>query len=200
MTQIGDNFYYEGEIMSFSDDLERGGDGEAMVLELLRKKYPSAVRIPNKFSFYDIWIPEIGKSIEVKCDFKSCETGNIVIEVAMYGKPSGLLVTKADFWVFYDGERLVKITPQKIFEFIILEKCEWLHIIGAGDSVKKKAYLLPKAKFFKQCDEIEWALGGEERGGVSQPEPTCVPEDPADPFPDDDFNGYDLPYQHSLID
>ena len=73
--------YEKGEIEveknnSFVEDLGRGKQVEQMLLNKLKSKYPSAAII-DKFKGYDIWIPEIHKSIEVKADEKSNYTGNI---------------------------------------------------------------------------------------------------------------------------
>ena len=51
------------------------------------------------FKDYDIYVPEINKSIEVKSDEKSKYTNNIVVEVEFNGKPSALSTSKADYWV-----------------------------------------------------------------------------------------------------
>lgn len=133
---------------SFSDDLAVGEQVEELLLTIMRKKYPCAVKIPNKFSDYDIFIPETGKKIEVKQDKKSNHTGNIVIEIEMFGKPSGLMATKADLWVFYDGNEFMSISPQDIIKFIFLNKLVHVEFIGSGDTQKKKAFLLNKEQFF----------------------------------------------------
>jgi hypothetical protein len=62
---------------TFKRDLDRGKKIELYVLKQIRLIFPSATLIENKFKFYDIFIPEIEKKIEVKCDEKSQETGNI---------------------------------------------------------------------------------------------------------------------------
>ena len=40
------------------------------------------------------------ETFEVKCDYGATTTGNLFIEYESRGKPSGLAVTKADWWVF----------------------------------------------------------------------------------------------------
>jgi hypothetical protein len=133
---------------TFKDDLKRGIDIELQVLNIIQKKYPSASLI-NKFKGYDIWIPELHKSIEVKSDLKSNYTNNIVIEIEMFGKPSGLMVTKADYWVFYDGNQYVLIQPMEIVRCIFLNKLNYVEFIGNGDTASKKAFLVKKDILFK---------------------------------------------------
>ena len=130
--------------LTFKKDLDRGVKIEDKLLNHLKFKYPAATKIEGYFPNYDIWIPEISKSIEVKSDEKSLETGNILIEIEMYGKPSGLLKTTAHYWVFYDGKNFLWTTPRKIFECILLNKLTYVSFIGNGDNQQKKAILINK--------------------------------------------------------
>ena len=129
---------------TFNRDLKRGVEVELMVLDSIRKKYPCALKIEGKFKGYDIWIPEVGISIEVKCDQKSQDTGNLVVEVFMFGKPSGLMSTTADLWVFYDGIDFIYIPTERLKEMIILEGLRLVSFVGKGDREIKKAYLVKK--------------------------------------------------------
>jgi hypothetical protein len=139
---------------SFHKDLESGIAVERKVLGQIKKKYPCAVLI-NGFKGYDIWIPEIHKSVEVKADFKSNETGNVLIEIEMNGKPSALTTTKADWWVFYDGTYYAYTTPYRIRNFIESNGYPLIeNLLGYGDKATKKAYLLPKLLFFRDAIKI----------------------------------------------
>jgi|TARA_Y100000296_G_C4974078_1_gene157341 hypothetical protein len=134
-------------VTTFVRDLDAGKSIEGMVLDLIKPKYPAATIINGYFPGYDIWIPEIHKSVEVKSDKKSQETGNIVIEVEMFEKPSALFSTKADYWVFFDGFNFLWTTPKRIFECVILNKLRLAEFIGKGDSDFKKAFLVNKNLF-----------------------------------------------------
>lgn len=52
------------------------------------------------------WFYEIvsGKKVEVKSDRLAEKTGNIYIEYESRGKPSGIMTTEADVWVYKFGE------------------------------------------------------------------------------------------------
>ena len=89
--------------MSFNEDLHTGEAMKQEVLKEIQKKYPQAYKIEGYFKDYDIYIPELSKSVEVKRDYKSKDTGNLVIELTFDGKPSALLTTKADYWVFFSS-------------------------------------------------------------------------------------------------
>jgi hypothetical protein len=129
--------------MSFATDLERGLEVERKVLKIIQKKYPQA-HIVTALKEYDIWIPEIEKGIEVKYDPMSCKTGNIVIEFEMNGKPSALMATGADWWIFYDGEVMFSITPREIIQVIFNKMLTYRMFTGIGDMFAKKAFLVPK--------------------------------------------------------
>lgn len=132
----------------FQNDLERGLEIENRVLSILRKKYPTASLI-NAFKGYDIWIPELHKSVEVKYDPMSNQTGNIVVEIEMYNKPSGLMASTADYWVFYDGEMYVIMPIKNIFKCIFDCKLQYVEFVGKGDTRTKKAFLVDKNTLFK---------------------------------------------------
>jgi len=134
--------------MTFQTDLQRGLEIEERVLAILRKKYPCATLV-NAFKGYDIWIPEIDKAVEVKFDPMSKETGNIVVEIEMYGKNSGLMATQADYWVFYDGEMFVIMPVKNIFKCIFESKLQYVEFVGNGDTRPKKAFLVNKNTLFK---------------------------------------------------
>lgn len=129
--------------MSFATDLERGLEVERKVLKIIQKKYPEA-HILTALKEYDIWIPEIEKGIEVKYDPMSCKTGNIVIEFEMNGKPSALMATGADWWIFYDGEVVFSLTPREIIQVIFNKMLTYRMFTGIGDMFAKKAFLVPK--------------------------------------------------------
>ena len=134
-------------VTTFKQDLQRGIDVEQKVLSILKKTYPSASLI-DKYKGYDIWIPETHKSVEVKYDPMSNTTGNVVIEIWMYEKPSALLTTTADYWVFHDDNVFVSIPPKRIFECIMTNEIPLRVFTGNGDTVSKKAYLVRKDLLF----------------------------------------------------
>lgn len=133
--------------MSFAVDLHIGQVIELQVLALIQRKYPCAC-IVDRFKGYDIWIPEIAKSIEVKSDQKSKYTGNIVIEIEFNGKPSALMTTTADFWVFYDGLQYILLTPKQIIYCIFMNQLQYVSFVGKGDIKEKKAFLVAKDALF----------------------------------------------------
>jgi hypothetical protein len=139
---------------TFHEDLERGKAIERKALDVIRKKYPCASLI-EAFKGYDIWIPELHKSIEVKYDSMSNETGNIVVEIEMSGKASALITTTADYWLFYDDHVFVLIKPMSIVNCIFQEKLTFVEFVGNGDRSRKKAFLVPKHLLFQHGKQLE---------------------------------------------
>lgn len=128
---------------AFKRDFSVGHQFEHKVLNKIQEKYPTAVLVPGKFKPYDIFIPEKDLKVEVKVDLKSQETKNILIELKMYGKKSGLLSTKADYWIIFTGKEYLWTTPKKIIECIIMNNIPSQKVLGAGDDAEKDACLIP---------------------------------------------------------
>jgi len=132
--------------MSEYKESKKDGDvGEEEILKILQHKYSKAYidNIGKANSDWDIFIPEINEGIEVKNDYKSKDTGNLVIEVEMNGKLSALSKTKAKYWVFITGYRYIWISPLEIYRFLE-QHFEYGRVpfIGEGDTKEKKAYLV----------------------------------------------------------
>lgn len=141
------------KVSTFFQDLERGMVAEDFVLTLMKRVYPCATKI-NAFPGYDIWVPELHEGVEVKADLMSNETGNFVIEIEFDGKPSGLEVTTAAYWMLWDSHRLVMITPFHLKRFIKTLQIEPKEFTAKGDMKSKKAYLVPKKELFEKCKPI----------------------------------------------
>ncbi len=133
---------------SFQESLVVGKESEKIVLNRIKNKYPSAYIKDGYFKEFDIFIPEIDTSVEVKKDFMSKYTGNVVVEVQMNGKLSALSTTKADWWVFHlDEEEFIFITPEQIRDMINKENFKSVQFTGKGDCASKIAYLIQKHYF-----------------------------------------------------
>ena len=142
--------------MEFKKALLDGKKSEKTVLNIIQKKYPNAFIKSGYHKEYDINIPEISQTVEVKKDFKSQETGNIVVEIEMNGEPSGLSTTTADWWVFHTNpECLIWIAPETIKEMLLIEEFGIVEFTGKGDYVSKIAYLIPDKYFFFYCYKMQ---------------------------------------------
>jgi len=89
------------------------------------------------------------KSIEVKRDFRSLETGNVFIEYSSRGKASGISKTEADFYcIIISDERYIFVSTKEL-----KEKCR--KYLGTnrdkrgGDEDTSKGILLPLIDLMK---------------------------------------------------
>ena len=141
-------------VSKFDEDLEVGHNAENKVLKLLQTQYPSARILNGYCKEMDIFVPETVKGYEVKQDFKSEHTGNIVVEVAMYDKPSGLMTSKAHAWIFVTPSQYVFVERERIKDCIIENNLQFVNFVGNGDTVAKDAYLIKKDLLFKYAYKI----------------------------------------------
>jgi hypothetical protein len=146
------------ENRKFKESLSFGAKVEEYVLSQIQKKYPEA-HMPGGYNKnWDIFIPEIKKGIEVKCDMSSNVNLKMLVEVTMNNKPSALLTTNAFYWVFYDGFSLFWIKPIEIMKAILIEGIRVAEFTGGTDKYAKKAYFVPKEIIRKYSDVISEPL------------------------------------------
>mgnify|MGYP003131932831 CR=1 FL=1 len=150
----------------FQNDLIEGEKTENKVLDLIKtgdnplfgEPYPNAYKIDGYFKDYDLFIPEINVRIEVKQDKKSKHTGNYVIEVEYGGNESALTTTKADYWVFWDGECYIWTTPWRIKESV--KGLPLREFKARGDDKFKKAYLCPTGRIKNSAEYVIYEIHG----------------------------------------
>lgn len=135
-------------------NLAEGEATEEIIMAEMRNQGLSPIKIPGKFSDFDIFVPETQKTYEIKRDWKSQETGNVVIETWMYGKPSGLMATKADQWIIDIRTEWIHITPEAIKDCIIQTGQTLQTFIGQGDRKAKQAYLIPSQQLKKYASIV----------------------------------------------
>lgn len=138
--------------MGFKEDSERGGRVEGALLKRLKQAFPASERVFGNHPEYDIKIPEINKTVEVKYDPKSQETGNVVIEY-FHRKPSALSVSEADYWMFDLGDREIWIERAGILDCILSAGLEPVRITGAADRYAKWVFLVPRELLIRYSTE-----------------------------------------------
>lgn len=130
--------------MEYPKSKKVGDIGEEEILKKVLPKHPDAYidDIGKANSKWDIFLPRANYGIEVKIDFKSNYSKNILIEVEMNGKLSALSVTKARYWVIITGYRYIWITPLQIYRFLELHpEYGRAELTGIGDNKSKIAHL-----------------------------------------------------------
>ena len=140
--------------MTFKQDLKIGKQTEVKIMNLCEKMGHKPIPVEGKFKGYDFFVADTKLAYEVKYDPKSVQTGNLVIEIEMYGKPSGLMSTIADWWIFDTEKELITISPTQIKDCIVTENPKMVTFTGPGDDVPKKAYLIKKTQLMKYAEKI----------------------------------------------
>jgi hypothetical protein len=109
----------------FKTDLQQGELGEKVIAEFLQTKGYTIMEY-NKTMSYDLKVERGGNTttIEIKTDrweyFKDNITNNMFIEVECSGKPSGVMGTNADYFIYYypDFEIMYLISVNDIRKLI----------------------------------------------------------------------------------
>jgi len=128
--------------MGFAEDLKQGESVEINLLNRLRLIFPQARKAEGYHPEWDIEIPELKKTIEVKYDPMCQKTGNVVIEY-YHNKPSALSVSAADYWVINTGKGEYWFSREGLLECILVEGMEPVCIHGPQDRHPKWVFLIP---------------------------------------------------------
>ena len=80
---------------------------------------------------------------EVKHDLQAPRTGNVAIEVAHNGDPSGILTSKATWWVIVVGRKAIIVKKDDLLNFVLAGK---FREVPAGDGMKSVVRLVPAEK------------------------------------------------------
>lgn len=132
---------------SWQDKIKKGRYVERQVLRWIKKTYDKDAFIPGGYlPEYDIDSKAMG-NIEVKEDRIAHHTDNYAIEfVNGNGKPSGIEITTAKFFVIVDYEYLILI-PTESLKFV-LNNCQNKKIIDMGDRFPNgncsRGWLIPR--------------------------------------------------------
>lgn len=138
----------------FDTSLSIGKIREAELIDFFKSKGHKPIPIPGKFSGFDFFLANTKQGYEVKQDWKAHYSGNLVVEVEMYGKRSGLMATTADWWIFDTKTEFIFITPETIKDLIIENNPPLRQFTGKGDTQPKKAYLIPVDTIKKYAKSI----------------------------------------------
>ena len=138
----------------FDTSLSVGKLREAELIEFFQSKGHKPIPIPGKFSGFDFFLANTKQGYEVKQDWKAHYSGNLVVEVEMYGKRSGLMATTADWWIFDTKTEFIFITPKQLKDLIVETNPPLRQFTGKGDSQPKNAYLIPVQRIKNYASSI----------------------------------------------
>ena len=133
---------WEGDRLSFDLDLEIGKRVERSWIDRMKVAFRQTYQTFGEDSRYDIAVPELSVTIEVKYDPKSRETGNVVVEY-YHNQPSGILTSTATHWLFDLGEEELWFDRRSLIGCILMSGEKPVQIHGPGDRHAKAVFLIP---------------------------------------------------------
>lgn len=121
----------------FKDDLEVAKATEKEIALLLQNKYNANIIGFEDSNKYDILAEMKGKefTFEIKEDLMCEKTGNVSLEFEYRGKPSGISVSQADFYIYKihakDGIKYV-LHPTGVLKKMVEDKL-YFRVVSGGD-------------------------------------------------------------------
>lgn len=144
---------------NFKKDLEKSEIGVNILVEHLKKKGVTDVELCQTKEYDIAYFNEINQrvTIEVKEDFMYTKTGNVAIEYMQRGKPTGISVSCADYYVYKLSSDFYSIKcdtlKQKLKESLRTKETKKK---TTHDSYKEIGLLLVPAQVFKSwCNRID---------------------------------------------
>ena len=139
----------------FNRDLPIAQKTEAEVARLVESKVKDAKlkEICNNKD-YDLLFDFSGMEVklEVKEDFFAHKSGNTVIEFESRGMPSGIVTSKADYWIYKIHESNgINFYISKVSEIKkAIDKKKWFRIVEGGDAESGTKMFLFRLERFKE--------------------------------------------------
>lgn len=138
---------------NFQEDINLGEEGECFIKNFLISKGFKFIS-ENKNNKFDLLMSYNNRFIkyEIKTDVllsKEKDTGNLVVEFESRGKPSGISVTEADYFVYFIPKlkEIWNIKVEKLKN--IIKNNNFKQVIGGDLDSNTKMYLINRKKFKK---------------------------------------------------
>ena len=137
---------------NFSKDIDIGEDGEDFIKKFLINKGYNFIS-DNKDYRYDLlmYYKDKNYTYEIKTDVyvsPGKDTGNLVVEFESRGKPSGISVTEADFYVYF-MPKLNEVWNIRVDELKKLIKSNNFKKVSGGDEGSETKMYLIKRNLYK---------------------------------------------------
>ena len=129
--------------MTLADDLEIGNKIEREWLDKMLVAFRETYQTFGKDSRFDLAVPELNVTIEVKYDPRSQDTGNVVVEYH-HMKPSGILTSEATPWLLDLVDEEMWFSRAGLLRAVMLSGVKPVQIHGPDDRHPKMVFLIPK--------------------------------------------------------
>jgi hypothetical protein len=143
----------------FKKDLPIARNTEKEIATLLEKQYGAKILSFEDTNKYDILVLIKGKKIkiEIKEDFTGETTGNVGLEFSCRGKPSGIEVSEADYYIYKlhtmdYGIQYVLHSTAALKKMIA--NGEYFRIVNGGDKGSNSMNYLFKYNMFVRTGKI----------------------------------------------
>jgi hypothetical protein len=137
--------------MGFGSDLAFGKQYEKLLLDYI--EHDTVEFAPKCCKGWDVALTYEGYTVkyEVKSDRMACTTGNVAIEIACNGKPSGVSSTEANFYAYFivypTMSPTLYLIPTDALKELIIDK-KYRRVKG-GDGWRSEMVLVPIADFYE---------------------------------------------------
>jgi len=125
----------------FNDKLKLGQEYEELAIQKIKLKYNVALVKRKDDNTYDFKTSD-RKTYEVKADLKSATSKNFFIEYEGFGKPTGIDVTKAKYYILTDGSSYYMIRTKLLKELTINNS---YYRYTMNDISLTRGYIIPKS-------------------------------------------------------
>lgn len=135
---------------NFRRDLKVGQQTEKEAAEKLKQHFNFDSLEFNNDKKYDIkaTIGEVSRTYEVKTDLMCGQTGNFALEYECRGKPSGIVTTEADYWIYKldDGFYMISVESLKN----LIDEGKYFRMVSGGDRGSNTKMFLFKLPLMKE--------------------------------------------------
>ena len=136
----------------FNKDLPTAKETEREVAKIIENAYDAKILKFEDTNEYDILANIKGKDykFEIKEDFMTCKTGNVALEFECRGKPSGIQISEADFYIYkiHSGNGThFYLFKTSILKGMVAER-KYFRIVNGGDKGSNSMNYLFKYETF----------------------------------------------------
>jgi hypothetical protein len=135
---------------NFRKDLEVGKQTEKEALEHLSKHLNYDGAEFNDDNKYDIklTIGDKFRTYEIKTDLMCGYTGNFALEYECRGKPSGIVTTEADYWIYKLDDGFYQISVERLK--YLIDEAKYFRMVSGGDKGSHTKMFLFKLPLMKE--------------------------------------------------